>query len=60
MVTGGQALDAEDKKRIGDFFEGHELVEFLQIKIHDVIEIFEEEIDEHLPEIEELMGINHD
>jgi hypothetical protein len=50
-------VDTETSKRIEDFFEGFELVEFLQISVSDVIEAFEDEIEEHLDEIEELMQV---
>lgn len=50
-------MDEETRKRIEDFFEGFELVEFLQISVSDVCEAFENEIEEYLDEIEELMGV---
>lgn len=50
-------MDAETVKRIEDFFEGFELVEFLQLPVSEVINAFEEEIEEYLDEIEELIGV---
>lgn len=50
-------MDAETRKRIEDFFEGFELVEFLQIDVSDIIDAFEERILEELEDIEELMGV---
>lgn len=50
-------MDAETRKRIEDFFEGFELVEFLQLPVSEVINAFEEEIEEYLDEIEELIGV---
>lgn len=50
-------MDAETRKRIEDFFEGFELVEFLQISVSDVIDAFEEEVEEALGDIEELIGV---
>ena len=50
-------VDEETKKRIEDFFEGFELVEFLQISVTEIIERFEEEVEEHLDDIEELIGV---
>lgn len=50
-------MDTETRKRIEDFFEGFELVEFLQIDVSDIIDAFEDEIEEGLEEIEELMGV---
>lgn len=50
-------MDTETRKRIEDFFEGFELVEFLQLSVSDVIDMFEDEVEEHLDEIEELIGV---
>jgi hypothetical protein len=50
-------VDRETKLRIEDFFEGFELVEFLQLHVSEIIERFEDEIEEALDEIEELMGV---
>lgn len=50
-------MDTETRKRIEDFFEGFELVEFLQISVSDVIDLFETEVEEALEDIEELMGV---
>lgn len=50
-------MDAETRKRVEDFFEGFELVEFLQISVSDVIDAFDEQVEEALDEIEELIGV---
>lgn len=50
-------LDREDKERLKDFFEGFELVEYLQISIEDVVDAFEDLIEENLDEIEEFIGV---
>jgi hypothetical protein len=50
-------MDTETKRRIEDFFEGFELVEFLRIDVSEIIERFEDEIEEALDEIEELMQV---
>ena len=50
-------MDTETRRRIEDFFEGFELVEFLQLSVSEVIDMFEEEVEEHLDEIEELIGV---
>jgi hypothetical protein len=50
-------VDRETKLRIEDFFEGFELVEFLRLPVEEIIERFEDEIEEALDEIEELMGV---
>lgn len=53
------SIDVETKRRIADYFEGFELVEYLQIPIDVVIEEFEDEIEEALDDIEELMGVKN-
>jgi len=50
-------VDTETRRRIEDFFEGFELVEYLQIDVSEIIERFEEEVEEALDEIEELIGV---
>lgn len=53
-------MDIEQKKRIEDFFTTAELVDFLQIPIDDFIDLYFEEIDDAMDDIEELMGVRHD
>jgi hypothetical protein len=53
-------MDTETRKRIEDFFEGFELVEFLRLDVSDVIDAFEEQVDEALEEIEELIGLRRE
>lgn len=53
-------LDKETKTRLAAFFEGFELVEYLQITAEDVIERFEDEIEEALDDIDELMGLRRE
>lgn len=50
-------MDRETKLRIEDFFEAFELVDFLQLPVEDIIERFEDEIEEALEEIEEFIGV---
>jgi hypothetical protein len=50
-------VDTLTKQRIEDFFEATELVDFLQLPVSEVIERFEDEIEEALDEIEELIGV---
>lgn len=50
-------MDEETRKRIEDFFEGFELVEFLQLPVSEVIAAFEDAVEEHIDEIEELMQV---
>jgi hypothetical protein len=56
-------LDGEVKRRLADFFEPSELVEYLSegcgVTIEEVVEAFEEVIEEHLDDIEELMDVKH-
>jgi hypothetical protein len=40
-------VDQETRKRIEDFFEGFELVDFLQLPVSEIILRFEEEVEEH-------------
>lgn len=53
-------LDRETRNRIVAYFDPWELVEFLGVKTQDVVEVFEDEIEELLEDIEELMGLNDD
>lgn len=48
-------IDGELKKRIADYFDAGELVDFLQIKADWVVELFEEEIEEAIDDIVEFM-----
>lgn len=50
-------MDRETRKRIEDFFEGFELIEFLQIPVDEIIDRFEDEVEEALDDIEELIGV---
>jgi hypothetical protein len=52
-------LTKEMKARIADYFEAADLVDFLQIKVEDIIEAFEEDIEENLDDIEDMIGIRH-
>jgi hypothetical protein len=54
------ATSKEVKDRIADFFEASELVDFLRISVEDVIEAFEEDIEEAIDDIEDMMGVKHD
>lgn len=58
MVT----LDNETKERISDYFDPWELVSFLSLKLstRDIIDAFEDEIEDSLNEIEEEMGIRRE
>lgn len=49
-------MDRELRKRIEDFFEGYELVEYLQIPVEDVVDAFEDQIEEVLEDVEEYIS----
>lgn len=50
-------MDKETLERIADYFDGHELAEYLKLSARDIIEAFPEEVEEALDDIEELMGV---
>lgn len=50
-------LSKETKARIADYFEAADLVDFLQIKVEDIIEAFEEDLEENLDDIVDMIGI---
>lgn len=49
-------LDREIKKRLIDYFEPGELVDYLGITIEDIVEIFEDDIEELIEDVEEFIG----
>lgn len=51
-------MDRETKARIADFFEGFELAEFLRLPVEEIIERFEDEVEDGIDDINELMGLN--
>jgi hypothetical protein len=53
-------LTKEDKARISDYFDSWELVAYLQLDIADVIEAFEDDIEDALDDINELIGLKGD
>jgi len=53
-------LSKEVKTRIADYFEAADLVDFLQLKVEDVIDAFEDDIEESLDDIEDMMGVRRD
>lgn len=53
-------MDEEAKKRIADYFDAWDLVEYLRLRTEDIIDAFEGEIEEVLEDIEELMGVFRD
>lgn len=57
MMLHDENLEEEFKKRLIDRFEGWELIEYLNIKIEDIVEIFEDEISEAKEDLEEFLAI---
>jgi hypothetical protein len=52
-------VEKELKERLADFFEADELVEYLVIPVEDIVEAFEDVIEERLDSILELMGVEN-
>jgi hypothetical protein len=52
--------DKEFKKRVADYFDPWDLIQYLGITSEDIIEAFEAEVFEAQEDIEELMGISHE
>ena len=50
-------MDQSLKDKLIDRFESWELIEFLQISIEDVVDIFEAEIEESMDDVLELLGL---
>ena len=48
-------LDKDTKARIIDYFDGWDLVAFLQISTADIVEAFEEDIEEALDDIGDII-----
>jgi hypothetical protein len=53
-------LNRDECDRIADYFEAWELVELLRLPIEDIIEYFEDEIEDKLAAINEVLGIESD
>ncbi len=47
----------ELKDKIADFFESWELAEYLKLDTRDLIEAFEDEVEDKLEGLKELMGL---
>ena len=48
-------MDKETKERIADYFDAWDFVEYLGFSTMQIIEAFEDEIEEKLSDIEDLM-----
>jgi hypothetical protein len=55
-------MDEETKNRIADYFDAWELVDFLSSRIstRDIIDAFEDDIEDLLDEIEEEMEVRRE
>lgn len=53
-------MDKETKDRIADYFDAWQLVELLGIPTSEVIEAFEDIIEERLDDIDDLMEFKRD
>jgi len=51
-------LTTEERNRIADYFEPWELVQLLTVDIQELIDFLEDEIEDALPDINELMEFN--
>ena len=51
------SLSKELKKQIADYFEAADLVDFLQIKVEDIIEDYEDTIETNLDDVLEMIGL---
>lgn len=54
------AMNKETKKRLADYFEPEELVNYLGLTAEDIIESFSDEVEEALEDLEEIMGYDDD
>lgn len=53
-------MSEELKKILMDRFEGWELVDFLQVTTEEVIEAFEDKIDDNLEDVLDWVGLRHE
>lgn len=53
-------MDNDTRQRIADYFDPWDLVEYLGITTSEILDAFEEEIEDKLAAIEELMGVTHE
>jgi hypothetical protein len=52
-------MDNDTKQRIADYFDPWDLVELLGLTTEEIVEAFEDVIEEKLDAIEELMEFKH-
>jgi hypothetical protein len=53
-------MDNDTKQRIADYFDPWDLVEYLGLTTEEIIEAFEDTIEERLASVEELMGVERE
>lgn len=53
-------MDKESKQRIVDYFDAWALVELLGLTTEQVVDAFEDELEEAIDDVEEEMGYNHE
>jgi len=51
-----EIISSDFKNKLSDFFEGHELVELLDISVEDIVYAFPELILENMEELKEEIG----
>lgn len=56
MKVWGESMDDNFKKALADFFTAQELVDFLEIPVEDIIELFEEDIKDFEDDLKEEMN----
>lgn len=49
-------MDTEFKKRLSDYFEAWELVDFLELTVPQIIEAFEDDLADKMSEVTEFMN----
>lgn len=53
-------INKEIKKRLADYFEPEELVNYLGLTAEDLIDAFEADVEEALDDLEDIMGFSDD
>lgn len=53
-------MTREEKARLADYFDAGGFAELIGVTTEDLIEAFEERVEEALEDLEELMGIRRD
>lgn len=53
-------MDEEFKKALADYYEGWELVAFLNVSVRSVIDAFSDDIEDYLDDLKEEIGYSDD